>query len=192
MRKFFWPLLKVNLRIQGLVWRVRGTAYFVPPKNTTILLTWRHSTSYERVAMLDAGDPFLEPAWVRRLETKQMFHIFHALQSEIPVSDTIVLQIRPLSQNYWFILMFEIIVYFILSLGHVFELEWISESSAYSAFFEFWQAQFRFVTYTECRRSSKNDGAKTDPCGMGLQKKDSAFEVLKQSLHTTYCDLAER
>ena len=49
-----------------------------------------------------------------------MFHIFQALQSEIPVSDTIVLQIRPLSQNYWFILMFEIIVYFILSLGHVF------------------------------------------------------------------------
>ena len=191
MRKFFWPLLKVNLRIQGLVWR--GTAYFVPPKNTTILLTWRHSTSYERVAMLDTGDPFLEPTWVRRLETKQMFHIFHTLQSEIPVSDTIVLQIRPLSQNYWFILICLRSSFILYSAWATsFELEWLSESSAYSAFFEFWQAQFRFVTYTECRRSSKNDGVKTDPCGMGLQKKDSAFEVLKQSLHTTYCDLAER
>ena len=150
MQKFFWPLLKVNLRIQGLVWR--GTAYFVPPKNTTILLTWRHSTSYERVAMLDTGDPFLEPTWVRRLETKQMFHIFHTLQSEIPVSDTIVLQIRPLSQNYWFILICLRSSFILYSAWATsFELEWLSESYAYSAFFEFWQA-LDFILNVEGRR----------------------------------------
>ena len=69
-----------------------------------------------------------------------MFHVFHALQSESPVCDTIALQIRPLSQNKCFILMFEIIVYFILSLGNVLRTG-----------MNLRVVRFRFVAYTECQ-----------------------------------------
>ena len=58
VRKLLWPLLVVNLRILGLIWR--GKAYFVQ-NNTTFGLPDEHSTNYERGAMPNAGGPFLAP-----------------------------------------------------------------------------------------------------------------------------------
>ena len=72
MRKFLWPQLVVNLSIPGSIWR--GTAYFVQNNPT-----WRYSTNFERVAMPNAGDPFLAPK--QKLGNTKWFTFFHFLQT---------------------------------------------------------------------------------------------------------------
>ena len=53
MLKLPWPLVKVSLRILGLIGR--GTTYFVQNK-TTIILPGDTRRTYGRVAMPDEGD----------------------------------------------------------------------------------------------------------------------------------------
>ena len=75
MLKLPWPLLKLNLRILGLIGR--GTKHFVQNK-----------TLDELRASCQAGRR--RPIFGAKLETwrRKMFHVFHFLQSD-PVLGTI-------------------------------------------------------------------------------------------------------